>query len=360
MSCRAAHCVFALLFSFAVAMSLSAAELEISKLADGANGVYAAIRTEPPGLTFISNTVFIINEDDVVVVDTGVGPATARATIEALKKLTAKPVKYVINTHWHDDHIVGNQTWRETYPGVEFICHANAQAEMMSTGVANRKQLLEQGPAFAKQIREAMAKDENLAGKPISNEERLSYASDLVWAERYFIEAPNFKLIAPTMTFENQLTLVRGNRVIDIRYLGRAHTAADIVVHLPKENIVITGDLVVWPIPLFGTTSFPVDYVAALEKLLALKATVLVPGHGPVMGDDIYVRKMLALLKSIESQARAAFARGETAEQARKSVNLDEFRKEFAGDSALRSLLFSSYVAGPGVNRAYQQISGKL
>ncbi len=354
---RVSRWLFALLFLFAIVLPLRAAELEIVKVADG---VYAAIRAEPPGLTFISNTVFIIDDEDVVVVDTGVGPATARITIAALKKLTTKPVRYVVNTHWHDDHIMGNQAWRDAFPGVEFVGHANAEAEMRSTGVVNRKQLLEQGPAFAKQIREAMAKNENLAGKPISNEERLTYASDLVWAERYFVEAPNFQLIAPTMTLEDQLTLVRGNRVIDIRYLGRAHTAADVVVHLPKENIVITGDLVVWPIPLFGTTSFPVDYVGTLEKLLALKPAVLVPGHGPVMRDDAYIRKMLALLKSINGQTRAAFARGESAEQARKSIDLEAFKKDFAGESALRSLLFNSYVVGPGVNRAYRQISGKL
>ncbi|MEO8104517.1 MAG: MBL fold metallo-hydrolase [Betaproteobacteria bacterium] len=340
-----------------LALPTHAADFELAKLADG---VYAAVRSEPPGLTFVSNSVFIINDDDVVVVDTGVGPATARAAIAALKALTAKPVRYVINTHWHDDHMLGNDAYREAYPGVEFIGHANAAAELMSTGAANRRQLLEQGPAFAAQIRDAMAKNENLAGKPISGEERLTYASDLAWAERYFLEAPRFNVIAPTLTFAGELTLVRDGRVITVRHLGRAHTAADIIVHLPRENIVIAGDLVVWPIPLFGSTSFPVDYIATLEALLAIKPALLVPGHGPVMRDDGYVRQMLAILKSIESQTRSAVARGETAEQARKSVNLDEHRKLLAGDSAMRRLLFDSYVANPGVSRAYLQLSGKL
>jgi len=330
---------------------------ELSKISEG---VYAFMRTEPPGLTFISNTVFIINEEDVVVIDTGIGPSVAAAAIEALKKLTTHPVKYVVNTHWHDDHMMGNQAWREAFPGAEFIAHENAEGELLSTGAANRKQLIEQGPAFARQIREAMGRNENLAGKPISNEERLSYSSDLVWADRYFAEAPNFTVVRPTQSFDKHLRLVRGTRVIDLRYLGRGHTAADIVVHLPKENILITGDLVVWPIPLFGTTSFPVDYVATLESMLALKAAVLVPGHGPVMRDDSFVRSMVELLKSIDSQTRAAFARGESLELARKSVRLEEFRTKFAGDSALRGFLFDSYVTGPGVARAYQQISGKL
>lgn len=354
------YCVQTLL-SMLVSISLTVpaqeAEFGLSRVADG---VYVGIRGEPPGLTFVSNTVFIVNDEDVVVVDTGVGPSTARATIAALRKLTAKPVKFVINTHWHDDHVMGNASYRATFPGVEFIGHAQSSAGMMSTGIVNRKQLLDQGPAFARQIRDAIAKNENLAGKPISHEERLAYRSDLAWAERYFAEAPGFSLIAPTITFEEQLTLVRGDRVIDIRYLGRAHTAADIVVHLPKENIVIAGDVVVWPIPLFGSTSFPIDYIATLEKLLAMKPAVLVPGHGPVMRDDAYVRQMLALLKSIESQTQAAFARGETAEQARKSVNLDEFRHAFSGGSAMRSMLFNSYVAIPGIDRAYLQVSGKL
>ena len=128
------------------------------------------------------------------------------------------------------------------------------------------------------------------------------------------------------------------------------------VVHLPQENILITGDLVVWPIPLYGSTSFPVDYIATLEKLLALNAGTLIPGHGPVMKDDRYVRSMIALLKSIESQVRSAVARGETLEQVRKSVKLDALRAAFTGESAMLGALFASYVQGPGVARAYQQI----
>ncbi len=348
--------VLLLLWS-AAAVAANTHGFELTRVTDQ---VYVALRTEPPGLTFVSNSVFIINDDDVVVVDTGVGPATAKAAIAALRTLTDKPVRVVINTHWHDDHMMGNATWRDAFPGVEFIGHANAAAELMSTGVANRRQLLEQGPAFARQIREAVEKKQNLAGKPISEEERLAYLSDVAWAERYFVEAPGFRLVAPTMTFDDRLSLVRGQRRIEILHLGRAHTAADIVVHLPRENIVITGDLVVWPVPLFGSTSFPVDYTATLGKLLALNAAIIIPGHGPVMKDDSYVRRMIALLTSIDTQVRAAVGRGEALEQVRKSVDLESYRRAFAGDSPLRTMLFANYVQGPGVSRAFLQLTGKL
>ena len=109
---------------------------EIVKVAEG---VYAAIRKEPPGLTVNGNSIFIINDDDVIVVDTTLTPGSARAELAALRKLTSKPVRYVINTHWHDDHIMGNQVYRDAFPGVEFIAHARTREYLPTTGLSNRK-----------------------------------------------------------------------------------------------------------------------------------------------------------------------------------------------------------------------------
>lgn len=110
-----------------------ATTFEVVKVADG---VYAAVRKEPPGLTV--NSVFIINDNDVVVVDTTLTPGSAKELLAALRKLTNKPVKYVINTHWHDDHIMGNQVFRDAFPGVEFIGHANTRDYLPVTGLNNR------------------------------------------------------------------------------------------------------------------------------------------------------------------------------------------------------------------------------
>src|SRR5260370_35161239 len=117
-------CLLALVLSVSLT-AFASPEFEMVKVADG---VYAAIRKEPPGLTVNGNSVFIINDDDVVVVDTTLTPGTAKEELAALRKLTSKPVKYIINTHWHDDHILGNQVYRETFPGVAFIPHAAARA----------------------------------------------------------------------------------------------------------------------------------------------------------------------------------------------------------------------------------------
>jgi cyclase len=334
-------------------MPASAQEgFELQKLADG---VYAALRKSPPLMSFDPNNVFIINEEDVVVVDANASLAGTRALLAALRKLTNKPVKYVINTHWHDDHIIGNQVYREAFPSVEFIAHASTLTDRPTVGEGNRQQMLAGGKGYAERLRQLVAQNKSLAGTPLTEEERVNYQSDIAWLERALAEAAHVKIILPTLTIEDKLTLQRGARTIEIRHLGRGHTGADLIVHLPKEGILITGDLVVWPVPLIGSTSFPAQYSATMEKLLALPTNIIVPGHGPVMRDHEYLKSVARLLVALKDQTAAAVARGETLEQARKSVNLTEFRKLFAGDSMMRRILFGDYVSGAGVAAAFRE-----
>lgn len=347
---------FALLLWVAPSVFAQAEGADIVKVAEG---VYASVRREPPGLMFNSNTVFIINEDDVVVVDTNISPASARENLAALRRLTKKPVRYVVNTHWHDDHLAGNEVWREAFPGAEFVGHASTLADLPTVGAANRKGTLTGGPGFVAQIRQLMSQNKSLTGGALTDEERASYASDIRMAERYFAEAPKFNLVLPTVTVEQRLTLHRGARVIDIRHFGRGHSGADLVVHLPREGVVISGDLVVWPVPLVGSTSFPTEYRASLERMLELRPSIIIPGHGQVLRDDSYARLLLRLLASISEQTAAAVARGETLEQARRSVKLEEFRRLIAGDSQLKSFIFDFYVAGPGVAAAHREATAK-
>jgi glyoxylase-like metal-dependent hydrolase (beta-lactamase superfamily II) len=97
------------------------------------------------------------------------------------------------------------------------------------------------------------------------------------------------------------------------------------------------------------------EWAATLERLVALRPSVIVPGHGPVLRDDSYPRLLASMFSSISRQAREARARGETLEQARRSVNLEEFRKQIAGESQFRRVLFRVYVVAPAVEAAYRE-----
>jgi cyclase len=348
--------VFLLNVPFAAAQART---IDVVKVADG---VYAAIRKEPPGLTTNANSVFIINDDDVIVVDTSLTPSTARELLAALRKLTNKPVKYVVNTHWHDDHIMGNQVFREAFPSAEFISHARTREYLATTGLANRKLAMSDSgyPQFIKALRSRLEKGESRFGGPLNEEERTTLASDMKIAETYMAENPQVEIVLPTMTVEDKLSLHRGNRTIDILYLGRGHTSGDIVVHLPKEGVVIAGDLVIWPVPYVGTPqSHPGDWSASLEKLLALHPTTIVPGHGPLLHDESYVRLMIELFRSIKQHVEASISRGENLEQTRRSMNLKSFQDRFAGDSRIRNLIFGGYVAGAAVEAAFLDATQK-
>ncbi len=353
-------CLFALLLlAPPVALCQSAADFEVVKVAEG---VYAAIRKEPPGLTVNANSVFIINDDDVIVVDTTLTPGSAKETLAALRKLTDKPVRYVVNTHWHDDHIMGNQVYREAFPGAEFVAHAETLRYLPTTGLTNRKQAMASDgyPSFIAALKSRLEKNESAFGGPLDEEERATLASDIRIAERYMAENPSAQVVLPTVTLEDKLTLHRGRRTIEILSLGRGHTSGDIVVHLPLERVLITGDLVIWPVPYVGNPqSHPGDWAATLEKLIALSPAAIVPGHGAVLRDDTYLKQMANLFASIKRQVEAAVGRGETLEQTRKSVNLDEFQKAFAGDSRMRRMIFRSYVMGPAVDAAFNDASTK-
>lgn len=116
----------------------------------------------------------------------------------------------------------------------------------------------------------------------------------------------------------------------------------------------------IWPVPYVGSPqSHPGEWGLTLEKLLALHPTTIVPGHGSVLTDASYVKLMARLFASITEQVENAVARGENLEQIQKSVKLDEFAKEFTGESRMRKLIFRNYVVGSAVEAAFLDATAK-
>ena len=329
----------------------------IQRLADG---VYAAVPTRPSGLLVESNNLFIVNDTDVVVVDTGFTPTLTRSALAELRKITDKPVTTVINTHWHDDHILGNVVYAEAFPNVEFVGHRRALEYLPGKGVENRKGMLGEGPGLIAQMRDGLAKNLTLGGKPIDDEIRNSYLADIAQWEPYEREAPAVRVIVPTTPVDDHLTLTRGARTIDVRYLGRGHTAGDLVVYLPHEKILAAGDLVIAPIPLVGADqSYVVDWANTLDALMAINVTTIVPGHGPVMHDHGFIEQWQKLLRELTRQTEAALARGDTQDQAIKSIDVEQYRKAMTGDDAILNMLFRNYVVSPSVIAIYRDKLGR-
>lgn len=345
-----------------LAMFASAAPAARASTAPGvrveevAPGIHALVPTKPIGFLNDCNVVFIVNDDDVIVVDTNLTPASAEASLAALRRITSKPVRLVINTHWHVDHVSGNQVYRKAFPGVEFIGHRLVREDLVAKGAANRRDMGEQGRAFAAQMRQQVAAGRNLAGHALSESERASYSADLSLIDELVAAVPGIEIVPPTITVEDHLTLHRGRRTIQVERFGRSHTHGDLVVILPDDGVVVAGDLLTGPIPIVGgDQSFISDWIASLDHLLAISARAWIPGHGPVYRDQAQARLLRDFLRAVDTHAAEAIAKGQTADEARRTLDVEAFRAAMAGqDQALR-LLFSSYGSGPALTAAFRE-----
>lgn len=323
-----------------------------------ADGVYGFVWKNPLEDPIEGNSLFIVNDHDVVVVDTGTFPSSARLMIAELRKLTDKPVRFVVNTHWHDDHHSGNFLFREAWPGAEIIAHRDTRADILAACYAVREKSLAKIDEMPATLERWIAQGKDDSGKPM-DEGRNKRARDLIAVARDAVaELRTVKEAPPDLTFEDRLVLHRGSRTIEIRWLGRGNTRGDAIVLLPKEGILVTGDLVVNPVP-FGIASYYEEWVATLGKLDALDAETVFLMHGYPQKDRAYLRKVQSLLRALVDQVKAAAAEGLTAEQAKERITLAEWKDRFAEGDPAREYAFRAFFVQPAVERAYRQIKGE-
>ncbi|HVF44108.1 MAG TPA: MBL fold metallo-hydrolase [Pyrinomonadaceae bacterium] len=354
-------CVRPLLIIAAVLLSCSAApaqaqKLEVLKIADG---VYGAIFSEPRMDPVESNSLVVIGDDGVLVLDANRTPASARAVIAEIRKLTDKPVRYVVNSHWHDDHIFGNQSYREAFPRVEFVAHRNTREDMDKLARPHIQGGINRFTKAAADAETQLSTGLKPDGEKLTEKERAQLGEELKVYKDYLPKIKDVRLVLPTVTFDQSLTLYQGGREIRILYFGRGNTRGDVAVYLPRERVLATGDLLVHPVP-FAYGSFLGEWIQALKKLRELDAAVIVPGHGPVMRDGEYVDTVISLLESVTSQVQDAVKRGLSLEETRKAVNLEGFRKRLAGDDPVRLDTFDDSIMRVGVERAYKEAKGEL
>jgi glyoxylase-like metal-dependent hydrolase (beta-lactamase superfamily II) len=148
-----------------------------------------------------------------------------------------------------------------------------------------------------------------------------------------------------------------GNREVQMKFLGRGNTAGDGLVYLPKEKIVITGDLLVSPVP-YMRGSFPIEWRNTLRDISALDADVIVPGHGAVQHDKTYLNEVIALLDSVLAQVREQAPKVSKTEDL--NIDVESFRKSMAGDDPENNLWWKDLVDPAVVERAFLEVTGRL
>ncbi|HLZ92033.1 MAG TPA: MBL fold metallo-hydrolase [Candidatus Acidoferrum sp.] len=297
-----------LLLAFPAA-GLAADELfDIKPMADG---VYAAI--SKPAYKVNCNAAIIILGDSVLVVDTHSKPSAARALIEQIKKLTNKPVRYVVNTHFHWDHYQGNEAYPSSWPaGIEIISSEATRQNIQRLGIPRIKNEIVTMPGEIAGLKHDLAKTSNA-------EEKSAIQENLRQAEAYFAELKSMQVTLPTMTFDRSLILRHGSRTVEILWLGRAHTDGDVFVFLPKEKVLVTGDALHGWTPFMGD-SYPYEWIQTLDAAEKLDFDAVLGGHGEVMHGKQKSELWKEYFGDLMERTAAAYAEGASLEQAQKAV----------------------------------------
>ena len=289
-----------------------------------AEGVYHAIGTG--ALTVVGNSSVIVNDDDVIIVDDHVSPAAAWVLVDEIKALTNKPVRTVINTHFHYDHAHGNQIFGKD---VQIIGHEFTR-EMLTVGKSTEMPLYKNYvtglPTQIANLRQRLNAETDAAAKT-----RLQ--TQLQTAESNAASQAELKPTPPNVTLRTNMTLHRGSREIQIRFLGRAHTAGDVVVYLPKEKIVMTGDMLTSTLSNMSD-AFVNDWVTTLDELKKLDFTTVMPGHGEAFTDKAKIDYFQAYLRDVWTEVTRLKQQGVSAEEAAKRADLTRHRERFASITA--------------------------
>ncbi|HYK80425.1 MAG TPA: MBL fold metallo-hydrolase [Micropepsaceae bacterium] len=280
-----------------------------------ADGVYYATGG------FGSNNVVIVNDDDILLVDTGTSPANARAFVADVKMLSNKPVRYVVNTHWHYDHTDGNSIFG---PEVQIIAHDYVRTAITTFDVLNREPYkTSQGTAVAQveDLKKQVAAEKDAAHKT-------TLAKQLADAENVVVQLKEIKPTPPNVTYSSKIVLHRGQREIDLMFLGRGHTGGDTVVYLPKEKIVATGDLMESRPAYMGDAFFD-EWVTTLDALKKLDFDVDLPGHGIPFTNKSLITAYQSYLRDLTAQAAKLRAQGVSADDASRRIDLTAHAKDF-------------------------------
>lgn len=241
---------------------------DLTKLTDS---VYAYVgeKDASPAHSFAANAGIVIGKDGVLVVDTLISAKEGERLLADIRKVTSKPIKYVVNTHTHLDHAFGNGVFAKQ--GATIISHD-----------ADRQMLLAKGPDILKHAGNYGLKPEEMAGTEI---------------------------VAPSVTFSDRLTIDLGGETVQLIRTAASHTEGSLVVYLPQEKILFSGDILFTDFHPFMADGDLTGWTTTLDTLLTMDVERIVPGHGPLSGKKD-LRDMKAYLKQFDTLAKELAAKG--------------------------------------------------
>lgn len=281
--------------------------------------VYAALAR--PQMMLNCNAAVIVNSDHVLVVDAHSKPSAARALIGQIRKeITDKPVRYVVNSHFHWDHSQGNLAYPTAFKNAEIVSSTATREWLEREGVPRWKKDVADIP---KEIANLRAQAEKV--KTQANDKHKQLLAQLAELEAYAKEMNPLPVALPTLTFDQRLVLHRDGKEIHLLFLGRGHTAGDVVVYIPSEKVVATGDLMHGVLPYIAD-GYPDEWPRTLKALEELDFNRVSPGHGEVQEGKTILANFRGYLEEVNEAVARGVERGDSLAALQQEIRFDRLR----------------------------------
>lgn len=315
--------------------------------------VWCIAKPAPTDAPFEGNVVVIEQTDGLVVVDAGGSPRSGENVVREIRALSQKRVKLLAYTHYHGDHNLGAGAIVAAWPNVLIVSTARTREHM--TGAP-----MEYIRSYASSYAETAAfAGERARDTTVDERERAGWS-------RFASAGPcmregyaNLRAIPAAVTFTERFVVHDETAPVELHFLGRANTDGDALAWLPKQRVLATGDVVVHPIP-YASACYPREWLEVLAKITAFDYAYLVPGHGEVQTDELYVAKLVRALTELRAAVAPLAKLGIELGEARKRIDLAALRRIFVtDDDGWGRVLFSSVFLEAIVSNAWREARGE-
>ncbi len=281
-------------------------------------GVFSAV-ARPAAMINCNATIFE-SATHLVVADTHSKPSAAAALIAQLRReVSTKPVRYIVNTHFHWDHAQGAAAYQKAFPNLDIISSVPTKRLIAAETEKRIKLQIENDvPRF---IEEAEKKRRD-AG---SSAERDFHDGQIEQLKAYAEEMKYFSLVLPTITFEKSFVIRDGDDELELSFHGRGHTGGDVVIYSARKKLIATGDLVHGFFPYIGD-GYPREWPATIGSVAKLSFDRLLPGHGPVQSDRRRLNNFRGYLEELTERVATGKNSGKALAELQRSINTSSLK----------------------------------
>ena len=261
------------------------------------------------------NAAIFVRSKDVVVVDAHSKPSAAASLIHQIRReITDKPVRYVVNTHFHWDHTQGDHAYRAAFTPIDFIASSTTKQLMSELAVQRVKDSLDAVPPRIEQLRKRAEASHDPAEK--------SFCADQIkQLEAYQAELSHYSLELPTITFDKTYLLQDPAYDLHLEFHGHAHTAGDVFVFCPSHRVLASGDASHGWLPSMGD-AFPRAWPHTVDEVAKMDFKYILGGHGTMRSDRIFMTGQRNYIEEITERVASAKQAGQRLLEMQKRITV--------------------------------------